>query len=103
MSRAELGVRTIQVAVVAPAMLAWGLERMIHSAHPRFELAGSADTLANARHFLQQGNVDVVALDIDGGYDNDAVVAMRTWTQAHLVVLTSSRDEAALDEAMVNG
>jgi two-component system nitrate/nitrite response regulator NarL len=103
MTEPDEGYRAIQVAVVAPAMLAWGLERMLHAAHPRFMLAGSADSLAHAQQFLQRSKVDIVVLDIDGGYDNESVEEMRTWTQAHLVALTSSSEQAVLDQVVLSG
>ena len=103
MAYPDVGFHPIQVAVIAPAMLAWGLERMLHGAHPRFEFAGSAESLAQAQTLLQQGKAQVVVLDQDGGYDSDVVAEMRAWTQAHLVVLTSSRDQAMLDRLVVAG
>ena len=69
MDYVESGNRAIKVVVVAPAMLAWGLERMVHGAYPRFELGGSAGNLAQAQGVLQASAPDVVVVDIDGGYD----------------------------------
>ena len=103
MTDVATGFRAIQVAVVAPAMLAWGLERMLQSAHPRFEVVGSAGTLAQAEETLRRTKPDVVVLDFDGGYGNEAIVEVMTWTRANLVALTSSRDQEMLDSLVVTG
>jgi len=103
MTDVATGFRAIQVAVVAPAMLAWGLERMLQSAHPRFEVVGSAGTLAQAEDTLRRTKPDVVVLDFDGGYGNEAIVEVMTWTRANLVALTSSRDQEMLDSLVVTG
>jgi DNA-binding NarL/FixJ family response regulator len=84
-------------------MLAWGLERMLQSAHPRFEVVGSAGTLAQAEETLRRTKPDVVVLDFDGGYGNEAIVEVMTWTRANLVALTSSRDQEMLDSLVVTG
>jgi DNA-binding NarL/FixJ family response regulator len=103
MTDVATGFRAIQVVVVAPAMLAWGLERMLQSAHPRFEVVGSAGTLAQAEETLRRTKPDVVVLDFDGGYGNEAIVEVMTWTRANLVALTSSRDQEMLDSLVVTG
>ena len=103
MDYVESGNRAIKVVVVAPAMLAWGLERMVHGAHPRFELGGSAGNLAQAQGVLQSSAPDVVVVDIDGGYDPEAISEIATCTKARLVALTSSADQQWLDRFVVMG
>ena len=97
------GVHAIQVMVIAPAMLAWGLERLLQSAHPQFEVTGTAGTPAVARQALEARKPDVVALDLDGGYDTEMVSELKAWTPASIVALTSSQDVAWLDQAVVAG
>lgn len=103
MDYVDRGNRAIQVVVVAPAMLAWGLERMLHDAHPHFELRGSAASLAQAHELLQRNSPDVVILDLDGGYGADAIAEVAACTQGKLVALTSSSDQPMLDRFVVMG
>lgn len=103
MDCSESGSRVIRVVVVAPAMLAWGLERMLHGAHPQFELGGSVPTLSQAQQVLQRVTPDVVILDLDGGYGTDAVAEVAACTSARIVALTSSSDQQLLDRFVVMG
>ena len=41
----------IDVYVVAPALLCWGLEKLIHSAHPHYQLVGSAKGMLHVARF----------------------------------------------------
>jgi len=93
----------IQVVVVAPAMVAWGLERMLHAAHPQFALVGSAGNLAQAQQLLQERRADVSVVDLDGGYGSQAIAEVKAWTTSSLVALTSSNDRAMLDSIVVAG
>lgn len=96
--------RPVQVFVVAPAMLCWGLERLVQTAHPRIGLMGTAETLADAMPVLQGRLVaDVVVLDLDGGYGPDAVAELQAVFKGRLVVLTSSQDVGLLDQVVVAG
>jgi DNA-binding NarL/FixJ family response regulator len=96
------GSRAIQVVIVAPAMVCWGLEKLVQSAHPRYELAGSAATLADGSRLLACA-IDILVLDLDGGYGPDAVRETGAATHARILALTSSTDTALLDAAVVAG
>ena len=93
----------VQVFVVAPAMLCWGLERLIQTAHPHMELRGTAMPLADAQTALAAGNVDVLLLDLDGGYGPEAVSELPESERLRVIVLTSSPDVAMLDRMVVAG
>jgi DNA-binding NarL/FixJ family response regulator len=93
--------RPIQVFLVAPAMLCWGLERLVQTAHPRMELKGAALTLAEAQPSF--GDVDILILDLDSGYGPDVVADLQSALRMRLVVLTSSQDVALLDQMVVAG
>jgi len=103
MTNDNISSRAIQVAVVAPAMLAWGLERMLHSERSRLEHVGSAASLAQAEQLLQQCRPDVTILDLDGGYTSEAIMEVKGWSSTALVALTSSDDSAVLDRVVVAG
>lgn len=98
-----IGSDSIKVFVVAPAMLCWGLERLVQSAHPRFELSGTSATLAQAQQALERSSAHVLLLDMDGGYDVDMLAELQLPQPLRLVLLTSSQDQAMLDRAVVAG
>ena len=93
--------RPIQVYVVAPAMLGWGLERLVQSAHPRMELRGTALSLAQGKPFLDA--VDVLVLDLDAGHGPEVVAELVPRGSLRLVVLTSTQDVGLLDRMVVAG
>lgn len=97
------GARSIRVFVVAPAMLCWGLERLVQSAQPQVELTGTAPTLAEAQDSLNRKDTDVVVLDLDGGYGTEALEELRVPGAARILALTSSHDIEMLDRAVVAG
>jgi DNA-binding NarL/FixJ family response regulator len=94
---------SVEVFVVAPAMLCWGLERLVQSALPRIELTGTASSLAEAQERLTRCSAHVVVLDLDGGYDLEALTEFNAGRQCKLLVLTSSHDNELLDRAVVAG
>lgn len=98
-----IGSRPVQVFVVAPAMLCWGLERLVQTAHPQLELRGTALTMAEAQPLLAQGVVDVLVLDLDGGYGPESVADLVGPKAPRLVVLTSSHDVRLLDAMVLAG
>lgn len=98
-----IGSDSIRVFVVAPAMLCWGLERLVQTQHPRFELTGTSATLAQAQQGLQRTPADVVLLDMDGGYAIEALAELQAAPGPRMVLLTSSHDVAMLDQAVVAG
>jgi DNA-binding NarL/FixJ family response regulator len=95
--------RPVQVFVVAPAMLCWGLERLVQTAQPALELRGTALTFAEAMPVLARGGVDVLVLDLDGGYEPEVVAELDGEEAPRLVVLTSSPDLKLLDRMVVAG
>jgi DNA-binding NarL/FixJ family response regulator len=97
------GFRPIQVFVVAPAMLCWGLERMVQTAHPRMELRGAALTLAEAQPVLAGGAVDILVLDLDGGYGPEVLAELQAGGRLRVVVLSSSPEVSLLDRMVVAG
>lgn len=99
----DSSLHVIQVMVVAPAMLAWGLERLIQSGRPRFEVAGVACSREEAVDLLRRQKPDVVAVDLDAGYGNEALAELKALSSASFVALTSSSDTTMLDQAVVAG
>jgi len=99
----SVGARPIRVFVVAPAMLCWGLERLVQTASPHIELTGTAATLAEAQGQLPRTPADVVVLDLDAGYELQALTEFQRESRTKLVALTSSQELAMLDRAVVAG
>lgn len=94
--------QSVRVFVVAMPLLRWGLERLVQSAHPHYEVAGTAAEVADCLALLPRQPSDVVLLVID---------AMRTEhlaefcgkCAAKVLLVTNSADAAWLDSAVVAG
>lgn len=93
----------IQVQLVALPLVAWGLERLVESAHPRLVLGGSAASISECLLSLQHRTADVVVLDLDGGDDTESLADLHRRTKAKILVLTGSRDVALHDRAVLAG
>ncbi|HEY0825955.1 MAG TPA: response regulator transcription factor [Ramlibacter sp.] len=82
----------LQVHLVAPPLVCWGLQRLVQTAGPRFQLAGVSSRLEDALPAMERDLPDVVVLDFDDGYGvedlRDAYLASR----AKLLVVTSAAD-----------
>ena len=93
----------IQVQLVALPLVAWGLERLVESAAPRLALAGSAGSVAACLLSLPHQAADVVVLDLDGEDGIDSLVDLYRQTKAKILVISSSRDAALHDSAVLAG
>jgi DNA-binding NarL/FixJ family response regulator len=93
----------ILVYVIAPPMVSWGLERLVQSAHPRMELAGTAASVDESLRALAQNAIDVVLLDLEGDDADQSVPILQAATRAKLLVLTGSHNVAMLDRAVLAG
>jgi two-component system, NarL family, nitrate/nitrite response regulator NarL len=93
----------VQVYLVAQPLVGWGLQRMVQTAGPRFQLAGVCARLEEALPVLERSLPDVVVLDFDDGYGvedlRDAYHAMR----AKVLVLTSVTDPGFLTQLLHAG
>ena len=95
-------VQPVQVYLVAPPMVCWGLERLVQTAHPRIELAGTAPALRTAVEALERSGADVLVADVDTeGFgvlqDFQARVRIR------MLLLTGRSDPEELDGAVMSG
>jgi len=91
----------VQVFVVASPMLCWGFEKLVEAACPGIRLSGTSDTLGDALDMLRSTRVDVLVIDLDEGYDADAVAqAVRA---APVLLLTSSKREVDADQWLCLG
>lgn len=96
-------VKPIIVFLVVPPMVGWGLERLVHSAHPKIELAGSAASIEESLAPLAQRPADVVVVDSEDPDPDQALAKLKAATAAKLLLLTGSQDVAMLDRAVMGG
>ena len=83
----------------------WGLERLIESAKPGMEVAGSATNCTEALDLLDKVAPDVILLDLDLGTENglDAIPQLIAGSKAKILVLTGLRDLSVHDKAVLAG
>lgn len=103
MNNGQEAIRGVQVAVVAPAMLAWGLDRLLQSERPHLEPVGSAGSLPEAESMLRRCRPDVTIVDLDDGFGTEAIVALKACCTSALIALTSCSDREVLDRAVFEG
>lgn len=92
-----------RVFVIAPALVAWGLERLFQAAHPRFEFIGHQPGLLQCQPEFKRCAPDVVVADLDDGCAIDGLSELQAMTPARTVVVTSSQDVTLLDRCVVVG
>lgn len=92
---------SIRVFIVGVPLLRYGLERLVQSAHPRFEVLPGAASLEEARGMesRQQANVVVLAEDVV----LEQIAAFCASSPATLMLVTGSQDDATLDAAIMAG
>lgn len=103
MSSQETSRQTIRVQVVAEPIVAWGLERLVQSAHPRFEVAGSCERAVDGIEQMKQTRADVALVDLDGGEGAEGVAALFAQTAIRILAISGSRDVALHDGAVLAG
>jgi two-component system, NarL family, nitrate/nitrite response regulator NarL len=55
----------IYVFIVAPPLLCWGFEKLVHTAYLGIRIVGTSDTLDNALPVIRDGRADVMVIDHD--------------------------------------
>ena len=96
-------VQSIQVHLVALPLMRWGLEHLLQSAHPQFEVVSAAASVAESLPLLARQAADVVVLDLDGGETAEAVADLNAQSRTKVLVLTASPDLALLDRLVLAG
>jgi two-component system nitrate/nitrite response regulator NarL len=95
-------VQPVQVYLVAPPMVCWGLERLLQTAHPRIELAGTAPSLDEALPPMEKHAPDVLVADLDAeGFD--CLEPLYSRVRTSVLLLTGLREPAELDKAVLGG
>jgi two-component system, NarL family, nitrate/nitrite response regulator NarL len=94
--------RSVQVVVVAPTLLRWGLERMVLDAQPRLELLGALPGLDECVAFVERQPPDVIVLATDVA-PLETLAAFSGKVPAKVLLVTASDDAAWVDGAVMGG
>ena len=95
--------RSIRVHVVAEPLMAWGLERLVQSAHPRFEVTGRCQRVEDCAAQLARSPADVALLDLDGDDGAEGVATLYAQNPIRILAICGSRDTALHDSAVLGG
>jgi DNA-binding NarL/FixJ family response regulator len=82
-------------------MACWGLERLVQTAQPRMELAGTATSINEALPAMQKYPPDVIVIDVDGVLDG--IDQLHHKSRAKVLVLAGSQNAGLLDQAVLAG
>ena len=83
----------------------WGLEKLVGGEAPRMQVAGSARCRQDAIDGVRRVQPDVVLLDLDLGDENsvDFLPELLEQSPARLLILTGSRNQPLLEQAITLG
>jgi DNA-binding NarL/FixJ family response regulator len=81
----------------------WGLERLVQTAHPRFEVAGGASEIADSLPLLERNAPDVLVLMLESASGVEELADLCGKTRAKVLLVTNSPDVAWLDRAVIAG
>jgi DNA-binding NarL/FixJ family response regulator len=83
----------------------WGLKELIDASEPRMQVVGTAKNCDEALSKANQLTPDLILLDLDlvGGNAADILPALLANGISRALILTGSRDQAALDAAVSRG
>ena len=91
----------IHVFVVAPVMLCWGFEKLVHTACPGIRMSGSAPSLAAGLIIARRSPVDVLVVDHDEGYGEHALA--QAAESFPVLLLTSGEPLSTLQQVRDTG
>ena len=93
----------VQVHLVAPALVCWGLQRLVQAAGGPFILNGWHSLLAEAMPQLERQLPDVLVLDFDDNYTVDDLQQLYDRVRVKVLALTSCLDPAMLSAILKSG
>jgi two-component system, NarL family, nitrate/nitrite response regulator NarL len=91
------GQSPIRVFLVAPALVRWGLERLLSTASPQIELSGAGHSLLDAAEEIESQFPDVVVVD---GNDCSAEDIQAIYDRARVKILALSSGGGAQTEGV---
>jgi two-component system nitrate/nitrite response regulator NarL len=83
----------------------WGLEKLINAESPRMEVVGKATNGSDASHLAREKKPDILLLDLFLGVEKapNLIPSLLSEGQFHIIIFTAFHDQAAIDEAVLNG
>jgi len=83
----------------------WGLERLIETQQPAMQVAGTAQSCAEALERIGDATPDLVLLDVDSALEESlaAIADLKARSNATILVLTGAHDEFLHDDAVLAG
>lgn len=94
---------SVRVFIIAPPMVCWGLERLVQTAHPRIELAGTAPLADFAPASLERTPVDVIVFVIEGAEELAELASLQSSCPAKFLMVTGLHDAELCDRAVLAG
>jgi len=95
--------RPVQVYLIAPPMVSWGLERLVQTAHPYMELLGTAGSVDASLAAVEKGSPDVVVIAVESDSELPHLEQLQSKCRAKLLVVTGSQDVALIDKTVLAG
>lgn len=92
-----------RVMLVALPLMSWGLERLLEGDHGRWSVVGVVESAAEGVLRMEQIEPDVIVFDLDGEEGTESLAHLQAQTTAKILALTSSRDPALQDSAVLVG
>jgi two-component system, NarL family, nitrate/nitrite response regulator NarL len=83
----------------------WGLEKLINAESPRMEVVGKATNGPDAAYIAREKKPDILLLDLFLGVEKAAnlIPDLLREGQFHIIIFTAFHDQAAIEEAVLNG
>ena len=83
----------------------WGLEMLINGESPRMEVVGKATNGPDAAHIAREKKPDILLLDLFLGMEKapNLIPSLLREGQFHIIIFTAFDDQAAIEEAVLNG
>lgn len=102
----KISKKTIRVMLVDDHQtMLWGLGKLIENEQPRMEVVGTARTCEEALSQIGKLCPDVILLDLDLGGTSalEILPALVLNTASRVLIFTGERDQATLDQAVLQG
>src|SRR5437899_1945820 len=96
-------ISTVQVYLIAPPMMSWGLERLVYTEHPRMELLGASCDIESALAPIDKEQPDVVVVVVESEADLPQLALLQSSCSAKLLVVTGSQDVSLVDKTVLAG
>jgi two-component system nitrate/nitrite response regulator NarL len=93
----------IDVYLIAPTLVCWGLEKLIHAAQPNLILVGTAETLQEAAPGLDRRVPDVLVIDVDDGCTGEELCEFCRSSRMKVIAVTAHQELAYLQQAIMDG